>query len=239
MRATREKGAIIVELLKRTWRRTNTRLGFATLLVILFWLKTLIAYFVDFKITLNDPLQVFLYITNPIATTVILFSLALYVRPTRLFYTSALVIDILNTVLLYLNVIYYREFTDFMTVSTMLGYNKVNQGLSGSSMALTSIHDIFFWLDLVVVVILLFTRRIKIDTNKLNWRASFAVTSVGFLLLGLNFSISEMNRPQLMTKTFDRSYIVKYLGLDSFTVFDGITTQHNNDIRKTAKKNQN
>lgn len=238
MRATREKGAIIVELLKRTWRRTNTRIGFATLLVILFWLKTLIAYFVDFKITLNDPLQVFLYITNPIATTVILFSLALYVRPTRLFYTSALVIDILNTVLLYLNVIYYREFTDFMTVSTMLGYNKVNQGLSGSSMALTSIHDIFFWLDLVVVVILLFTRRIKIDTNKLNWRASFAVTSVGFLLLGLNFSISEMNRPQLMTKTFDRSYIVKYLGLDSFTVFDGITTQHNNDIRKTAKKSE-
>lgn len=234
----REERAIILELLKRTWRRTNTRIGFTALLVILFWLKTLIAYFADFRITLNDPLQVFLYLTNPIATTVILFSLALYVRPTRLFYTSALVLDILNTVLLYLNVIYYREFTDFMTVSTMLGYNKVNQGLSGSSMALTSIHDIFFWLDLVVVVILLLTRRIKMDANKLNWRASFAVTSIGFLLLGLDFSISEMNRPQLLTKTFDRSYIVKYLGIDTFTAYDGISTQHNNDIRKSAKKSE-
>jgi Phosphoglycerol transferase and related proteins, alkaline phosphatase superfamily len=131
-------------------------------LLVCFWLKTLLAYFVDFHVTLNDPLQVILYILNPIPTAIIFYSLALYIKRTRLFYTSIIVLDILNTVLLYLNVIYYREFTDFMTVSTMLGYNKVNQGLSGSSIALTNFHDIFFWLDLVVIVILLFTRKLKL-----------------------------------------------------------------------------
>ena len=111
-----------MDLLKRIWQKTNTRLGFATLLVICFWLKTLVAYFVDFHIVLNDPLQFILFVLNPIATAIILYSLALYVKPARLFYLLVIVIDILNTVLLYLNVIYYREFTDFMTVATMLGY---------------------------------------------------------------------------------------------------------------------
>ncbi|HBF75971.1 MAG TPA: alkaline phosphatase [Lactobacillus sp.] len=227
-----------MQFIKHLWQKTDTRLGFATLLLVCFWLKTLLAYFVDFHITLNDPLQVILYILNPIPTAIIFYSLALYIKRTRLFYTSIIVLDILNTVLLYLNVIYYREFTDFMTVSTMLGYNKVNQGLSGSSIALTNFHDIFFWLDLVVIVILLFTRRIKTDDQKLNWRAGFAVTSLGFLAFGLTMAVSEMNRPQLITKTFDRSYVVKYLGLDTFTLYDGMKTQHNSDVRATAKKSE-
>lgn len=227
-----------MELLKRLWQKTNTRLGFATLLIICFWLKTLIAYFVDFHITLNDPLQFILFILNPIPTAIIFYSLALYIKRTRLFYTSIIILDILNTVMLYLNVIYYREFTDFMTVATMLGYSKVNQGLSGSSVALTNFHDVFFWIDLVLVVILLLTRRMKTDDNRLNWRAGFAVTSVGVLLFGLTMAVSEMNRPQLLTKTFDRSYVVKYLGIDTFTIYDAAKTQHNSDVRATAKKSE-
>ncbi|GAW98883.1 alkaline phosphatase [Secundilactobacillus mixtipabuli] len=227
-----------MQFIKRLWQKTDTRLGFATLLLVCFWLKTLLAYFVDFRVTLNDPLQFILYILNPIPTAIIFYSLALYIKRTRLFYTSILVLDILNTVLLYLNVIYYREFTDFMTVATMLGYNKVNQGLSGSSVALTSFHDLFFWLDLVIIVGLLVTRRIKTDEHKLNWRAGFAVTSLGFLAFGLTMAVSEMNRPQLLTKTFDRAYVVKYLGLDTFTIYDGAKTQHNSDVRATAKKSE-
>jgi Phosphoglycerol transferase and related proteins, alkaline phosphatase superfamily len=51
-------------------------------------------------------------------------------------------------------------------------------------------------------------------------------------------AVSEMNRPQLITKTFDRSYVVKYLGLDTFTLYDGMKTQHNSDVRATAKKSE-
>jgi len=50
-----------------------------------------------------------------------------------------------------------------MTVSTMTGYSKVNQGLSGSSLALTNFHDIFYWIDLVVIIGLLVFKKIKID----------------------------------------------------------------------------
>lgn len=51
--------------------------------------------------------------------------------------------DLLNTLILYLNVIFYREFTDFVTIKSILGFSKVSQGISGSSFALMKPHDIF------------------------------------------------------------------------------------------------
>ncbi|MGP4117963.1 Lipoteichoic acid synthase LtaS Type IIb [Levilactobacillus zymae] len=227
-----------MERFKKIWARTGTRMGFVALLVILFWLKTLVAYFVDFNLNLSDPFQFMILLLNPLATTLLLFGLALYFKRARFFYPFLFLIDILNTLLLYINVIYFREFTDFMTVSTMLGYSKVDQGLSGSSLALTSPHDVLYWLDLVVVLILMATRRIYIDPRPVNKRVGLAVTSLSMLLFAGNLTLGEMDRPQLLTRTFDRTYVVKYLGLDAFTVYDGIKTQHTSEVRSHAKKSE-
>lgn len=216
--------------------KMSTRLGFFILLVVLFWAKTIYAYFTDFQLGLANPFEYFIAFINPIATTMLLFGLAMYIKSSRLFYPIILLIDGLNTLLLYLNVIYYREFTDFMTVSTMTGYSKVNQGLSGSSLALTMPHDVFYWLDIVLVLLLLLFRVIRIDNNKFGGKGAFAITSAAMLIFTANLSFGEMARPQLLTRTFDRTYIVKYLGVDSFTVYDAISTQHTKDLRAMATK---
>ena len=147
-------------------------------------------------------------------------------------------IDIANTLLLYLNVIYYREFTDFMTIATMTGYSKVNQGLSGSSLALTNLHDVFYWLDIVVILLLMLFRKIKFDPRAFSHRLAFAFTSVSLVVCGLNLMVAEMDRPQLLGRTFDRVYIVKYLGLDAFTGYDLIKSEHVSQMRKSATKSQ-
>ena len=141
----------------------------------------MLAYFVDLGLGITNPFQFLIVLINPLATTTLLLSIALYFKKSRFFYPLAILISILNTVLLYLNVIYFREFTDFMTVSTMTGYSKVNQGLSGSSLALTNFHDIFYWIDLVVIILLLVLRKIKIDPRPLNRRIGLAVTSFSVL----------------------------------------------------------
>ncbi|KRL61195.1 sulfatase [Lentilactobacillus parakefiri DSM 10551] len=198
----------------------------------------MLAYFVDLGLGITNPFQFLIVLINPLATTTLLLSIALYFKKSRFFYPLAILISILNTVLLYLNVIYFREFTDFMTVSTMTGYSKVNQGLSGSSLALTNVHDILYWIDLIVIIGLLVFRKIKIDPRPLNRRIGLAVTSFSVLFFAVNLSLAEMDRPQLLTRTFDRAYIVKYLGLDAFTVYDGLKSQHNNDLRATATKSE-
>ncbi|MBW1604887.1 LTA synthase family protein [Lactobacillus sp. Sy-1] len=213
-------------------------MGLFWLLVTLFWIKTLVAYFADFQLGITGGFEMFIALLNPLATTVLIFGIALYFKRSRIFYPLIIILDILNTLLLYLNVIYFREFTDFMTISTMTGYSKVNQGLSGSSLALTNGHDFIYWIDIVMVVILIAIRVIKIDNRPLRPRVGFTITSVGVLLFAFNLTLGEMDRPQLITRTFDRTYIVKYLGIDAFTGYDAAKSQHTKDLRAMATKSE-
>ena len=224
--------------MKRLSKLVNTRIGFFALLVFLFWIKTLIAYFTDFKLGAQGLVQYLIVLINPLGTTLLLFGLAFYFKRSRFFYPVLMGIDIANTLLLYLNVIYYREFTDFMTIATMTGYSKVNQGLSGSSLALTNLHDVFYWLDIVVILLLMLFRKIKFDPRAFSHRLAFAFTSVSLVVCGLNLMVAEMDRPQLLGRTFDRVYIVKYLGLDAFTGYDLIKSEHVSQMRKSATKSQ-
>lgn len=225
-------------MLTKLRQHLNTRIGFFWLLIFLFWAKTIFAYLVEFSLGVSDILQVFLMLVNPLAITVFLFSLAFYIRKTGFYYYLLLLIDALNTVLLYANVIYYREFTDFMTVSTVTGYSKVNQGLTGSSLALMKGYDLIYWIDIIVLLGLFIFHVIKHDDHPIGKRKAFAYTSVALAGFGLNLTLAEANRPQLLTRTFDRNYIVKYLGLDAFTVYDGIKDEQTNHQRASAKKSE-
>jgi len=198
----------------------------------------MLAYFTEFSLGIADPLQAFLVLVNPIATTVFFFSLAFYIRKTNVYYYILLLIDALETVLLYANVIYHREFTDFMTVSTITGYSKVSQGLTGSSLALASWSDAFYWIDIIVILGLFIFHRIQHDERPIKKRTAFAYSSVAIAGFGLNLALAESNRPQLLTRTFDRTYIVKYLGLDAFTIYDGIKDEQTNHQRASAKKSE-
>lgn len=198
----------------------------------------MIAYFTDFKLGAQGLVQYLIVLINPLGTTLLLFGLAFYFKRSRFFYPVLMGIDIANTLLLYLNVIYYREFTDFMTIATMTGYSKVNQGLSGSSLALTNLHDVFYWLDIVVILLLMLFRKIKFDPRAFSHRLAFAFTSVSLVVCGLNLMVAEMDRPQLLGRTFDRVYIVKYLGLDAFTGYDLVKSEHVSQMRKSATKSQ-
>ena len=224
--------------MRKLGKFVNTRTGFFALLVGLFWLKTLFAYVMDFKLGDTSFIQGVITFFNPLATTIILLSIGLYFKRSRFFYPVTMGLYIANTVLLYLNVIYFREFTDFMTIATMTGYSKVNQGLSGSSLALTNIHDLLYWIDIVVILVLMLCKKIKFDPRALGHRLAFAFTSVGLLILGLNIMVAEFDRPQLLGRTFDRTYIVKYLGIDTFTGYDLVRSQHTYNMRKSATKAQ-
>lgn len=213
----------------------KTRIGFLSLLVFLFWIKTLFAYFVDFKLGSYNPYLLFILVINPLATTVFLFGLSLYYnkRPT-LSYWLAFILFLINTILLYANVIYYRQFTDFMTLNTILGSSKVASGLSASSLALAKGYDVIYFLDIISLAYLLGRHKITIDSRFFKPRQAFAITSLAFLGFIVNLTLSEVSRPQLLIRTFDRNYMVKYLGLDAFTVYDAVKTTKNNQVRAQA-----
>ncbi|KRK77590.1 phosphoglycerol transferase [Companilactobacillus alimentarius DSM 20249] len=144
------------------------------------------------------------------------------------------IIYLLESALLYGNVLYYREFSDFLSFNTIAGASKVSKGLGGSAAGLVQGHDFIYGLDIVIIIILLMTHFIKIDSRPMHKLTAVATTMLGVFLFSFNLTVAESNRPQLLGRTFDRAYIVKYLGLNTFLAYDSIKTVQNNQVRSEA-----
>nr|WP_276591200.1 LTA synthase family protein [Enterococcus faecium] len=218
----------------------QNRLAIVLTAVFFFWMKTIIAYYADFSLGVEGTIQYFILWINPIATTLLFFGLSLYIKKPKPALAILLIIDILNTLLLYLNIIFYREFTDFITVKSVLGFSKVSQGLSGSSFSLMKPHDVLYWLDIATFIGLLVwltINKIPIKSQPVSKPMAIAVTCLSGLIFSGNLALSEANRPQLLQRTFDRSYIVKYLGIDAYTIYDGIKTGMTSSVRAHASSN--
>ncbi|MCO6542701.1 MAG: LTA synthase family protein [Lactobacillus sp.] len=211
------------------------RTGWILLLVIFIWIKTVIAYYLDFNMGAMDPLQHFLMILNPIASTLLLMSLTLYFKKPSTTYITATIIYLLETILLYSNILYYREFNDFISFNTIMSVGKVSKGLGSSAIAMAQVHDWIYFVDFAVIIILFFTKKIKIDHRPYSRLQAFTVTSIALFGLVLNLFLAELSRPQLLVRTFDRTYIVKYLGLNSFLTYDGLKTAQSNSLRSGAQ----
>ncbi len=214
----------------------NSRFGFFNLTVILFWVKTYIAYKTKFSLGETGLMQEFLLLINPLACTIFLFGLSFFVKGKKS-YVVLLVTDFLLTTWLFANVVYYREFNDFITVSIMKSVGSVSNNMGSSALALIHISDLFVYLDLVVLIGLLLFKVVKIDLKPLRKRFAFAVSAVAILLFVVNAGLAESNRPQLFSRQFDRNYIVKYLGINAFIVYDSIQTEQANSVRAKADSN--
>lgn len=212
----------------------QTRPGFLILLVLCFWIKYIFAAYFDFNLGLSDPYQHIIMWLSPIGTAIILIGIGFNFPKPLVSYIAMLVMDFANTALLFANIIYYRQFTDFLTIKTMTNAGKVSQGLGKSTVALLHPSDIIIWIDLIIIITLLIIHKIKIDQKSYGLSMPFAITSIGALLTTLNIFLAETSRPRLLRNTFDRSYVVKYLGVDAFTAYDGIKSAQNGQVTRNA-----
>lgn len=215
----------------------QTRLGFFVLLVSLIWAKSLFAYHVDFNLGIEDRLQYFILLINPFATTIFLLATALYIKKTKRSYIVMMLLYSALSLLLFCNILYYREFTDFMTINTILGAGKVASGLGESALGLLRLYDFLYLLDIPLLALLLATKRLTMNPTPIRLRWSMAITALACLLFWGNLQLAESSRYGLLQRTFSSSHIVKYLGINVFTVYDGIQTYQANQNRAQASEN--
>ncbi len=141
---------------------------------------------------------------------------------------------LIDSIFLYANILYYREFTDFITSSVILGVTKVAKGLGGSSFNLMQIHDVIYWIDIIILIVLFAVKFIKFDNKPVRKLNAIATTAVGILIFSFNLMIAESNRPQLLSRAFDHAYVVKYLGFNTFLGYDSIKSAMTDQARSTA-----
>ncbi|MDR0615115.1 MAG: LTA synthase family protein [Lactobacillales bacterium] len=203
-------------------------------LVILFWFKSVCAYFFNFDLNIESGFQYFFLLINPISTTIFLLGIALYLKRPLTSYITMGIIYCLLTVLLFSNVSYYREFSDFLTVATILGSKSVSAGLGEAAINLFRPYDLFFFIDLIVILLLFVTKKISMDQRPFRLRVSFAISAIACMLFGANLSFAEIARPELLKRMFSNDYIVKYMGVSFFTVYDGYRFFKTDQVRSEA-----
>lgn len=214
----------------------STRLGFVLTLLLLYWFKTMWAYSVDFNLDIQGPYQIFLAVINPLPISLLFIGLALYIKRTKLFYSLAFGIYLLLFIWLISNSIYYREFTDFVTVNTMLASSKVSAGLGAAALELFRPWDVIYILDFPILAFFFFKKWIRMDNRPFNKRASFAVTSLSAMLFSANLFLAEIDRPELLTRGFSNYYVVRALGLPAFLGYSANQTYVANKERSKASE---
>lgn len=212
----------------------NNRLGFLFLLILFYWFKSLIAYFIDFRgLGINNIWQLLTAVANPIFFTAIFILLFGFIKRARYFYPAVIIFYIAINVLLIVNVIYYREMSSYVSFNTITGYGKVSQGLASASLSFLQFHDVFYVLDFILAIV--FFRKFEPDLRPIKKPKLIFLISTAILGFFTNFTIAEIDRPQLVTRGFDDSYIVKYLGINFYTVQDAISSVQRDNLRANAK----
>ncbi|WP_285818189.1 LTA synthase family protein [Lactobacillus taiwanensis] len=212
---------------------TKTKLGFFTVVVVFFWIKTYLTYITKFNLGVVGPMQKFLLLINPLPTAVLLIGIGLFFKG-RKSYWIMVIIDFLLSLWLFSNILYYREFSDFLSTSIIKTSGFTSDNLGKSIAGITKGTDFLVFLDVVIIVLLIAFKVFKIDVRRLKLKVSLLIEGLAVVLIGTNLTMAQKDRSGLLTRTFDNNYIVKYLGLNAFAVYDGVKTAQNNAIMAKA-----
>jgi lipoteichoic acid synthase len=212
---------------------TKTKHAPIFLAIIILWLKTYFVYKVSFTLPIDHFLQEILLFLNPLSFLVLFFCLAYFSSPARR-QRVILWLSFIYSFILYANVVYYRFFTDFITLPVL--FQTKNVGDVGNSIyELIYVTDLFFFVDLLVLGYFLKKPRWQSD-YLLKPKDRKKVFACGVAILAVHLILAEINRPQLFTRTIDREILVKNLGTFNYHLYD-IILQSKSSMQKALANN--
>src|SRR5690625_2570290 len=130
----------------------SSKMGFFTIAAIFIWLKSYMAYLFEFNLDIQNMMQHFLLLINPISSTLVFLGIALFARGRRVG-GYMIIIHALMSLLLYANVVFYRFNNDFITLPVLTQTS--NFGSLGSSIAsLVAWTDLFYLVDILILIVL-------------------------------------------------------------------------------------
>lgn len=207
---------------------------FFLLMVLTIALKTYFAYYVDLSLGVKGLTQNLILLMNPYSLVALILSVFLFFKG-RKAYWFMFIGGFLLTFLLYANVVYFRFFSDFITFSTLNQVSNVDS-MGGAVGASFQWYDFVYFIDLIVYLFVLVFKRKWLSRNVFQKKFVPVVMATAVALFFLNLAFAETDRPELLTRTFDHKYLVKYLGPYNFTVYDGVKTVQNNQQKALASE---
>ncbi|QQZ10864.1 LTA synthase family protein [Heyndrickxia vini] len=192
---------------------------FPIVAAIFLWIKTYIVYKTGFHMKIENWMQEFILFINPASFLFFIFGLSLFFKSEKIRNIYIFVISFLLSFIIYANVVFYRFFSDFLTLPVLFQTNNFSD-LGDSALAEINWWDFVYFIDLFLLLVIIKQKPAWINffsPSRVNRRAYFLVTAA---ILFLNLGLSEAERPQLLSRTFDREILVKNIGSFNYHIYD-------------------
>ncbi len=227
---------------KLIWRKlllskqSLSKMTFMLIAALMLWVKTYIVYKISFDISVNSIVEEFILFINPLCFILFVLGISIFIKEKN-YKRYVIIASFFISLLLYVDVVYYREFTDFITLPLIMMTGNFT-GVASSVFSLIKVTDIIMFVDIAVLI---FLSRKK--PNLAKGSKFFALEKVLYfgmvIFIGFfNYGLATTQRTQLLTRTFDREMLVKYLGTYNYHIYDIFLQTKTSATRAMANSNQ-
>ncbi|MBD7983157.1 LTA synthase family protein [Sporosarcina sp. Sa2YVA2] len=187
--------------------------------IIATWLTTYIGYISSFNMKIDNMIQEFILFLNPLSFLLFIYGIALFIKSMKRRKIYILSISVITSIIMFSNAVFYRFFNDFITLPVLFQTSNFGD-LSSSVFANIHVWDIFFFTDVLLIALAMkFIPYNEQPSNqrKIGNKLYFVVAAT---VLMVNLGLSEAQRPQLLTRSFDRELLVKNIGAYNYHIYD-------------------
>ncbi|TYR82417.1 LTA synthase family protein [Priestia megaterium] len=197
-----------------------SKLSFILTAVVLIWIKTYITYKTQFDIEIENATQEFLLFINPLSFLLLVFGLGLFFKTVKGSHRYVIITSFIVSFILFANVMFYRFFNDFLTLPVL--FQTSNMGdLGNSAFELFQPTDVFLFIDVILLGVLAIFLKPKTDVvEKTTRKTRFAYYIAVAAVFISNLALAETERPELLTRAFDREMLVKNIGTYNYHLYD-------------------
>lgn len=213
----------------------SSKATFFIIAALFLWIKSYLVYIFEFDLGVNNSLQELLLLFNPISSILFFLGIALFIKGQKMG-VWVITIQALMTIFLYANVMFYRFNNDFITIPVLTQTSNFGS-LGGSVASLAQWSDLLYIVDIVLLIGLYVWTRKDWTISKTRFRKPLIVMTAGILAFTVNLHFAEKDRPELLKRTFDRNYIVKYIGAYNFAIYDIVQNVQSSTQRVLADSN--
>ncbi|MED0931282.1 LTA synthase family protein [Bacillus mobilis] len=193
-------------------------ISFVLIIALAVWLKTYLITRFSFDLKIESSTQELILFISPLAASLAFVGLALFATGKKRNYI-ALCINFLLTIVLVGNVMFYDFYSDFVTLP-VLGQTSNFGQLGGSIIEILNYKVILAFVDIIFFFILLKKKSIVFQTGRVTHPARFVYFLLTIGVFFANLHLAEKERPELLTRSFDRVMLVKNLGLYTHQIYD-------------------
>ncbi|MGN4124545.1 LTA synthase family protein [Lysinibacillus sphaericus] len=193
--------------------------SFMILAVVATWIKTVIVYHTSFEMKIENAMQQFILFINPLSFLLFTYGLSLFFKSPKARNRYILIVSVILSIVLYGNVAFYRFYNDFITLPVLFQTSNFGD-LGTSAAAIINPWDLLYFTDVFILILAnKYLPRMKAAVKvNVEFRRAFFVLAIAMTFL--NLGLAETERPQLLTRSFDRELLVKNIGTYNYHLYD-------------------